>query len=374
MGMQSVKIAGRGGQIIDGQIIPMAGWPIRHLNANTAGVKQLLPTPGNDKSHYVTGFILNGGATANGFHLLRRNCVRLVSTGDFFTITSAAALVPDSADFTVVCWVKIPSTITGIPKIMHKDDGSNKGYILSLTASKAKILIGDGAGNTADVSSAQDINDDEWHLIVATCDRNVEAGLLIYVDGVLAGTTTDDVTAVGALDDTTNITVYGVATYDWYISNMGYYEGASGCLSAAAVLALYNDGIGLKFSGLETGLAAAWNLDEGIGTVGYDVFGNSNISMTGTPVWCPHKAAAPEPKDETCGAPFDSDDTLDAIGKFITTVGVVGAGPATEYAYAVHSNIVNFPHAIKIGRNNPLRILETDGQWDLILFGFTGKY
>ena len=70
-----------------------------------------------------------------------------------------------------------------------------------------------------------------------------------------------------------------------------------------------------------------------------------------------------------CGPPFrranedDADNPLSAVGLF---------GTAVETATGVLQPIaVTFPQAIEIGRNNPVRILETNGAFSLILHGFT---
>ena len=345
-------------------IKPNVGWPIRHLNANAAGIAHLADSPGEGLSHYITGLILGGGADADGLYILRRNCLRFVGTGDYMTVSDDAVLEPTTNDFALEVWVKIPSTITTIPKIVHKDDGADDGYVLELASGLAKFTIGDGTHTASATSARNIINDNRWYHIMVVIDESATAGLKIYVDGGLSGTTGDDMSAVvSCTGGATDLTVYGVATYDWYMSALGLYKGTGAAMTAAQVLARYARGVGHKFEGTETALSAAWNLDEGIGTTCYDVLSTQDGALTGTPVWCPHKASGATAKDETCGAPFDGDNSLDAIGKFtcgeLTTSGVHG------------TTAITFAHAIKIGRNNPLRILETNGAWDLILFGTT---
>lgn len=340
----------------------IAPFPISHLNLGTAGVKQLAPAPGNAQTYCVTGFYMTAATVSDGFSLLRRNCVKLVSTGDYLTVTSTAALIPGTADFSVAVWVKIPTTITTIPKIYHKDDGSDKGVIIALASGKVVATIGDGTGaDNVTVTSAHKINDNRWHLIVVACDRDVATGLYLYIDDrAVVATSDNDVTDIGDINNVTNIVIYGVASYDWYLGPMGYYEGSDGLLSAADVAALYNGGIGKKFGGLETGLAWAINCDEGIGTTVYDVLGSSNATMTGTPEWPPFKASGSTAADDTCGPPFDNE-VMGFVGEF--------ASGAITTQGGIPSVCMTFPEAIRIGRNNPLRILETNGDFDLILFG-----
>jgi hypothetical protein len=158
-----------------------------------------------------------------------------------------------------------------------------------------------------------------------------------------------------------------------YMSGLGFYYGSTTPLSAADILSDYNSGIGKKFSGSETGLQCAFNLDEGIGTVAYDVKNDaSNVGTITNESWVPFKQNGATAAVEVQGVPFEETtvaldiEMLDDMGKFWTGL---------ESATGVHMNtIVTFPHAIKIGRNNPLRILETDGTADLVLFGYTDKY
>ncbi len=348
-------------------IRPNEGWPICHLN-HAVGVTNLLEAPGNALSYYVTGYVLSGGGDADGFHILRRSCLQLVGTSDIFTVSDNAALEPATSDFAVEQWVKIPSTIPTIPNMIHKDDGSDDGYFLELTTGKPKFTIGDGT-DVVTVTAANRINDNGWHHILVTVDRDVVQGLLIYVDGILQGTNiiTEDLTDVdGVTGGATDLTIKGIATYDWYISATGLYKGTGAVLTAAQAEARYNKRIGKKYFGTETALSAAWNINEGVGTVCYNAKTEAITStLTGTPLWSPRKAHAHDSivRNETCGVPFDVDNTLGSVGQFKTGE-QVAAGVTVPYS-------VNFNPAIRIGVNNILSILETDGTFDIVINGYT---
>ncbi|KKL92037.1 hypothetical protein LCGC14_1888740, partial [marine sediment metagenome] len=78
---------------------PENGWPYSHLNAGSAAFSHLVDAPGPNSSWYITGFILTGGATADGFSFLRRASLRFNGNTDTFTVTDDAALEPGAGDF-----------------------------------------------------------------------------------------------------------------------------------------------------------------------------------------------------------------------------------------------------------------------------------
>ena len=60
------------------------------------------------------------------------------------------------------------------------------------------------------------------------------------------------------------------------------------------------------------------------------------------------------------GVPFAAEDMMTAVGKFHCGLGSAFGGV-----------FIKFPHPVKIGRGCPLSILETNGTFDLIIFGST---
>lgn len=382
--MQGVKLYNRQGRIVSpGIIIPGSGWPIRHLNANVAGVKQLLAAPGNDQCHFVTGFILSGGATGDGFHILRRNCIRLdaaaenISFADHGTDhnwgTKAA-----NGDFRCEFWIKLEATTAAVPNLVTRGDEAADGWNIELTAaSKVKFTIHDGTHAAATLTGATVIDDGEWHFICCVVDRSSATGMQIYVDGV-ADATASPAAVTDDMDGGTTVVITGVDSEVMYISTIGFYYGSTTPLTAADILASYNLGIGKKYSGSETGLMCGFNTDEGIGASCHDVKNDANnVGTITSATWVPSKQNGATAAIAVQGVPFEAttveEDTelLDAMGKFrcATEIQVSAVG-----SYTIPSVLMTFPHAVKIGRNNPLRILETDGSWDLVLFGCTEKY
>jgi hypothetical protein len=89
-------------------------------------------------------------------------------------------------DFTLECRVKMPTSWSGDPVFLGNknwNSGVNPGFVLSTTGSgfNWKFNIGDGA-DRVDLSGLP-INDDQWHHIAVTCDRDGEAR--IFQDGLL---------------------------------------------------------------------------------------------------------------------------------------------------------------------------------------------
>jgi len=381
--MQGVKLVNRQGRVVSpGIVIPGKGWPVRHLNAGTAGCKQLLPAPGNNLSHYVTGFILGGGAAADGFYLLRRNCLLFNAAADTLSLadhgtdfdwgTKAA-----NGDFRLDFWINLAATTTAVPNLVTRGDEASDGWNIELTtASVVKFTIHD-ASHSQTITGGTAIDDGSWHLISCVVDRSSATGMQIYVDAVADATAVDPTAVTDTLDGGTTVVLTGADNVTFYISTIGMYIGSTTPLTLADIAATYNLGIGKKYSGSETALVVGFNTDEGIGTACHDVLNDaSNVGTLQAGMWAPSKQNGATAAVEVQGAPFedttiaDDDDYLDAMGKFLTCIESADEG---SMGLTV-PQIVNFPHAIKIGRNNPLRILETDGAFDLVVFGFTEKY
>jgi len=352
--------------------LPQENWPVGHLNAGVAGAKQLLDAPGNGRSHYVTGFMLSGGGDADGFTLLRRDCLVFNAAADTLTMADHGTdfdwgTLAAGGDFAIEFWMNLPATTAAIPNLVTRGDEASDGWNIELTAASIiKFTIHDSS-NAATITGTKAIDDGQWHHIVCEVDRNSATGMRIYIDGVLEVNSvgTGDCTAVTlTLDGGTTVVMTGVNSMTFYISTVGMYIGTSAFLSAATILSNYNAGIGKKYSGSETGLVVGFNTDEGSGTACHDVLNDANNVVTLSGVsWAPSKRNGSTDAVTVNGVPLRESDSLQALPQIMTgdlnTNGVMG------------NTAVTFPHAIKIGRNNPLRILETDGAFSLVLFGYT---
>lgn len=349
-------------------------WPIVHLNGGTAKSTTLLNGSGGRSSYWITGYQLDGTLVKDdGFHLLRRSCLYF-DTDDSWTAADGGALLDiaagSSGHFAFEIWVYVPTATGAVASLFVRGDEAVEGYKIEITsAGLVKFTMRDAAVAITITGSTSIFGG--WHLITVVGERNSFTGLKMYRDGVSDATAVTTVAMTGGIDSgITTLIVTGVSSEDLYLGPIGFYTGASAALSAATVLANYNEGIGRKYHGGETGLSLAWNNDEGTGVLCYDIKNNDGYKSTvsGT-AWSPSKQSGGTAAVNKCGPPFrkanedDADNPLPAVGKF---------GTAVETATGVLQPIaVTFPQAIEIGRNNPVRILETNGAFSLILHGFT---
>ena len=355
-----------------------ANWPIVHVNGTVAKSTTLLNGSGGMSSHWITGYQLDGTLVKDdGFHLLRRSCLHFNSATDTWTAAEGGALLDiaagSSGHFALEMWVYVPTATGAVTGLLVRGDEAVEGYKLEITsAGLVKFTIRDAAA-ACNITGGSSVFGG-WHLISVVGTRNSATGLKLYIDGVSDADAVTTVSMTGGIDaGITTVVCTGVAASDLWIGPIGFYTGASAALSAAKVLANYNEGIGRKYDGSETGLSLAWNNDEGTGNYCYEVKNNAGyVSTVANTAWSPSKQSGGTAAVKKCGPPFrkqwedDADNPLPAVGKFGTAT-VVGT---TDNV--IQAKSVTFPQAIEIGRNNPVRILETDGAFSLILFGFTG--
>ena len=351
------------------------GWPIVHLNGGTAKSTTLKNGSGGTSSHWITGYQLDGALVKDdGFWLLRRSCLYF-DTNDTWTAADGGTLLDianeaSSGHFAFEMLVYVPTATGAVASLLVRGNPATTGYKLEITAAGlVKFTIKDGT-TAATITSTKSVFAG-WHLITVVGERSSATGLNLYIDGISDATAVDLSGMNDAVAPTTTLVVTGESSDDMFVGPIGFYTGSSAALSAATVLANYNEGICRKYDGSETGLSLAWNNDEGTGTLCYTIQNSDGYKSTvsGT-AWSPSKQSGATAAINKCGPPFykqyedDAVNPLPSVGLFATAV---------ETATGVLQPVMaTFPQAIKIGRNNPVRILETDGAFSFILFGFIG--
>jgi len=352
-------------------------WPIVHRSGAAAKSTTLLNASGGMSSHWITGYQLDGTLLKDdGFWLLRRSCLYF-DTDDTWIALDGGTLLDWSDDsaghFTLEMWVYIPTATGAVTGLLTRGTATN-GWVLSVGATGlVTFTVDDNTIATAlTITSTKSVHGG-WHLITVQCERASTTGLRLFIDGVSDPDAKSTVLLTEAVAADTTLDCTGTSNKKMWVGPIGIYHGADAVLSAATILANYNEGIGRKYDGGETGLVLAWNNDEGTGTICYNIQNTAaNLANLTTVTWSPSKQAGATAAIEKCGPPFrkqyenDADNPLPSIGLFKTAT-VIGTGENVIQPVAV-----SFPEAIEIGRNNPVRILEpTTGTFDLILHGFT---
>jgi len=332
---------------------PENGWPKSHTNGNSAAITCIADSPGANLSYYITGFILTGGGTADGFSFLRRNRLTFNAASDTFIVTDAVECEPGEQDFAIVFGLETGDHTLGSMISKWEATGNGKGYSIEvLSTGRLKITFGD-ATTSCSITSTKRVNDNIQHQIVVNWEYQAAEGLNLYIDGESAADAVSTA-SLSTIDPTANLVVCGSDNKSFYFSTLGLYK--TQILSSAEIAALWAGGAGSKFIGTETGISAAWNLDESLGTTTHQdlAAGNNDGTSSGATQDC-----------EGIGFPIDPHalkETIQYNTGVMTTQGVIP------------TNVVNLPHAIKIGRNNPIFINETDGSFGLELYGYAASY
>lgn len=136
--------------------------------------------------------------------------------------------IPDLAfrqtgDFSVGVWVKTTGEYNDPSIIADKNwaGGANPGFVLAYKGASGgvwKMNIGDGS-NRVDIDGGS-INDDNWHFLVATFDR--DGDVTIYQDGVAVGN--KDMSSIGdiASGNPIRLAQDGTGGYgDWFVGSLG---------------------------------------------------------------------------------------------------------------------------------------------------------
>ena len=198
--------------------------------------------------------------------------------------------VGTTADFSLSIWIKTSSPIEQMV-ISKYNTGVSPGYVLGTEAGKAYACIRDGLGSgTAElvvVNGTSNVNNNAWHLLVATFDRNGD--LRLYVDGIQ-----EAYANISTITDPVNNTSDFCIGYRNYAISPFYFTGSideagvwNRTLAAAEVTQLYNSGNGLAYPFTLYNYSASASPSEG-GTVSMSPAGGSypagtNVTLTASP-------------------------------------------------------------------------------------------
>jgi len=182
-----------------------------------------------------------GGAVMNDFGSTKFGFTYDDSASQYSSISDGGALdFRHAGDFSVSCWVKTTATNSDPSIVGDKNwgSGSSQGFVLAYLGSNWKLNAGDGS-NRIDITG-NDINDDNWHLLVATFDRDGNA--TIFQDGVSIGTA--DMSGIGTMNSTfpINIAQEGTGSYgQWFQGNVANTMIFDYVLTSSQVTTLYNE-------------------------------------------------------------------------------------------------------------------------------------
>lgn len=311
------------------------------------GWANLLPATSKDMSYFLTGVWCSDDNQT--FEIYRQNHP-LLGSGGLLTLANDSDLQMGNTDFLFIFWFKATNKST---VYMTKDTGPNNWFKFETTSSgTGKFTITDAGGDTASVTGNKNICDGNWHQVGISGDRNVILGLTIYVDGILDGTqTSGNLTTVGTVNGSAVALIWTGPADGLALSTYGFYKGADAFTLAndvalTEVVRTFNEGVGLKFTGSETNITWAANLDEGTGAPCIsNAAGTSNGVLSVDYTWTPGGVPWQNVKDKTIAMP-----NLLLL--------------RTDESFA-------FPHAIKIGRSCPLDV-KTSGAADFVLSGYIG--
>jgi hypothetical protein len=181
-------------------------------------------------------------------------------------------------DFSVSFWVKTSSDVDDPSMMSDKDWGSggNAGFVVAYTGGDWKVNIADENGNRVD-ANGKDINDDKWHHLAVTFDR--DANMILYQDGQKVAE--EDISSVGDMDSGLPLRIGqdGAGAYsEWFEGMIGNAVVSNYALSEDEVKAMAGIGSGVQlrladksFSLLELeGGASSYTTENGMPVAIYD--------------------------------------------------------------------------------------------------------
>lgn len=152
-------------------------WAFNELSGNYA-----TDSSGNE----ITGTLINNPAWQTG---VEGNALQFDGINDRVDFGTSSNLELSFNDLSISAWVKMDATQLSYPTILSKGgtSNSNAGYWFYFSGSYLKLVIGDGTTRITAVSNAVHVQDDIWHHVAVTINRDSSARF--FIDGVNVGTT-----------------------------------------------------------------------------------------------------------------------------------------------------------------------------------------
>lgn len=169
----------------------------------------------------------------------------------------------------VTAWVKTSAS----SRVINKwSGGLSKGWIMDISGGKFRIKFMDGT-NSIDFQPASTINDNLWHLMAFTFERNSATGLKVYLDSSQLSTSQDTTSITGDITNVAAISIGSLSSgggvfFNGTIDNVRIYDRA---LSPDEVGALHDMDKDDYITNYTTITDTA---------VTYDIIQNSNNSLT----------------------------------------------------------------------------------------------
>lgn len=194
-----------------------------------------------------------------------------------FNETPSTDLGALTDSYTVSTWFKTTTNASSTVVLVNKGVGAASPMSLELSDTEVAQFRIFGGGNSSLAVGSAALNDGKWHLITGVRDVN-EDKVFIYVDGELAGLTTDTLTSSAANDSQLSLGAAEDLSGD-FTGTMDDTRIYNRALSASEVQMLY------QYSAAPVGY---WDFNVGTGTVAQDVSNNKNDgTLTGMVSWIP---------------------------------------------------------------------------------------
>jgi len=180
-------------------------------------------------------------------------CVSFNGTTNYVDVDDHDSLNFGTGDFTVLAWVKTSSGAKH--RVVNKWlQSSTLGWVLDINTEASTTAVAPGTvrfrmkegSNNFDYDTDDvKVNDDNWHLITITVDRDSSTGFKVYKDGVQVGTSQDPTAVSGSISANTNLGIGVIPSnldlyYNGFMDEIAIY---SESLNAYQIQHLYVSGL-----------------------------------------------------------------------------------------------------------------------------------